>query len=38
VDRNGNPYATPPAIGAFEIGVIFSDGFESGGLASWAPF
>lgn len=37
-DRNGAPYATPPSIGAYEIGVIFSDGFESGNLSSWAGF
>jgi hypothetical protein len=37
VDRNGDPYATPPSIGAYEIGVIFSDGFESGTLSSWGP-
>ncbi len=34
-DLNGAPYATPPSIGAYEIGVIFSDGFESGNLSSW---
>jgi hypothetical protein len=37
VDRNGNLYAMPPSIGAYEIGVIFSDGFESGNLSSWVP-
>jgi hypothetical protein len=35
MDRDGAPYATPPSIGAYEIGVIFSDGFESGDLSSW---
>lgn len=38
VDRNGNLYATPPSIGAYEVGVIFSDGFESGNLSSWVTF
>ena len=35
MDRNGNPYAAPPTIGAYEVGVIFSDGFESGDLSAW---
>ncbi len=34
-DRKGIGYATPPTIGAFEVGAIFGDGFESGGLSSW---
>jgi hypothetical protein len=38
LDRNGAPFATPPSIGAYEVGVVFSDGFESGGLGLWSAF
>jgi len=38
MDRNGARYATPPSIGAYEVGVIFSDGFESGDFMSWGKF
>jgi hypothetical protein len=37
-DRAGNLYATPPSIGAYEVGVIFSDGFESGNPSAWSAF
>lgn len=38
-DRDGNLYATPPTIGAFEVvDVVFSDGFESGDFSSWGTF
>lgn len=39
IDRNGNEYATPPTIGAFEVeGAIFGDGFELGDLSLWEVF
>jgi hypothetical protein len=36
MDRDGKLYANRPTIGAYEVaGVIFSDGFESGGATLW---